>query len=156
MANFLANRFFLMVLVVLSIAVSLGIMFGEMTLIYDGLVSGQVSMAEDTLAVLFVGVGVLLEGREVFTEWIAKRSGEETSEEDEELGHQCGYYGMLILSIGLLIEIIDQALNFVETFPYVIVGVQLAINLPLNIYGIFLLGVVFIKLLKVKPENLML
>ncbi len=56
-------------------------------------------------------------------------------------------------SIGLLIEIIDQALNFVEHFPYVIVSVQLALNLPLNIFGIILLGVVASILLTSNPKN---
>jgi hypothetical protein len=103
---------------------------------------------EETLAVLFVGVGVLLEGREVFTSRISKTTGKAPANQDEELDEECAYYGMIILSIGLLIEIIDQFMTLIEHSPYVTFFLQFGINLPLNIYGIVLLIVISGKLLK--------
>jgi hypothetical protein len=153
----LAHRYFLFMITFLSAIISLRLLVREILFLLkveevDSL--EKLFLDEETLAVLFVGIGVLLKGREVFTGEASKVTGKERSSQDEELDDQCAYYGIMICSIGFLIEIVDQMMGFFVNSPYFSLGIQLGINFPLNIYGFVLLTIIAGKLLKYDPPKM--
>jgi hypothetical protein len=135
MAKLWINRKFLLLLTVIVIAVSLTMMLAQWRTLLSaaGLARVQAIIDnEETIALMLVGLGALLEGREVMSRWVG-------GPHDATLSEACEYYGFMILTVGLLIEISDQLAAVCESIPQLVLGLQFLVNLPLNIYAIGLL-----------------
>ena len=68
---------------------------------------------EETLALWLVGIGVLLEEREVVTN---KVYGDDHPPREEFLDHTCLHHGCGILLVGLGIEMIDQLFSMMHRY----------------------------------------
>lgn len=98
---------------------------------------------EQTISVMLVALGVLLEGRQLLLGWFCTEQ-EIQKEQDKNLA--CEYYGFIIMSIGLLIEIIDQFLTFTIKDSDWLLIVVFSINYPLNFYALIMLMTIGLKL----------
>lgn len=132
----LANRIFLL-LITLVVATIIGIlMFHELKLMLSELTPqmlAELKEDEEGIAILLVGFGVLLEGRHILRNWVAG-----TEVDTSETTHQCEYYGFILLSLGLFIEIFDQITNLIHS-PQFVLWTEILINYPINIYAMYLL-----------------
>lgn len=104
----------------------------------------EIFKQEQTVSIMLVGLGVLLEGRQLLLSWILNED-ELAVHKDKNLA--CEYYGFLIMSVGLLIEIIDQVLAFSITNTELLLFLVFSINYPLNLYALYLLISIGVKLL---------
>jgi hypothetical protein len=107
-------------------------------------ISHDIFKQEKTVSVMLVGLGVLLEGRQLLLSWIFN---EEELQVHNEKNLACEYYGFLIMSVGLLIEIIDQFLEYAITSSELLLVMEFCVNYPLNLYALYLLVSIGIKLM---------
>jgi hypothetical protein len=149
-SRLLANRYFLATLVFASALVILGLTVREILILLgkDGLHAVAIMDEEETVGVLLVGLGVLLEGRELWTRKFAgKREGESKF---GTLNFDCEFFGFHLLVLGLFIEVVDKLMTFVANQHWVIMILEYGVYLPLNLLGIWLLMRTFFQILTAK------
>ncbi|MFN0204654.1 MAG: hypothetical protein ACKVTZ_24275 [Bacteroidia bacterium] len=115
-AKFLANRWFMLFLTFVTLLLLFFLVFERVeTVLLTHNLNAYESLLEDgeTIAILLVGLGVVLESRETLLR--KSRQGEEDkSEEKAQWEHDLEYYGVLILVLGLLIEMGAQVIRFIN------------------------------------------
>lgn len=142
-AKLLANRLFLLFLTLVVTSLVSILMVHELHLFFAGHSEHtlmELKEDEEGIAILLIGFGVLLEGRHILQNWIAGEEVEATA-----TTHKCEYYGFILLSLGLFIEIFDQICNLIANNT-VTLWMEILINYPINIYAMFLLVKVFLIL----------
>jgi hypothetical protein len=143
---FAHRQFLLLISLVVSTIIAM-LMFHELQLMLSEHTLEhlhEIKEDEEGIAILLVGFGVLLEGRHILQNWVA---GQEV--ESSETTHQCEYYGFILLSLGLFIEIFDQITNLINN-PLFLFWTEVIVNYPINIYALFLLIKIMFAL--VDPE----
>lgn len=99
-------------------------------------------MEQETIGILLVSIGVVLEGREVFARHVFRVNDFDNMPEQDELNLACEYYGFYILVVGLLMETANQLSAVFEHQHNLVIAIQGLFNLPLNLLAIGLLFVV--------------
>lgn len=148
-AKYLSNSYVLALLTWVIVLLMGNIMVKEIFAIIHHIEGDQevykLFKQEQTISVMLVALGVLLEGRQLLLGWLYTED-EIQNEQDKNLA--CEYYGFIIMSIGLIIEIIDQFLEFtIQDSEWLLIAV-FCINYPLNLYALAMLITIGIKLLQ--------
>jgi len=148
-AKYLSNSYVLALLTWVIVLLMGNIMVKEIFAIIHHIEGDQevykLFKQEQTISVMLVALGVLLEGRQLLLGWLYTEE-EIQNEQDKNLA--CEYYGFIIMSIGLIIEIIDQFLAFtIQDSEWLLIAV-FSINYPLNLYALAMLITIGIKLLQ--------
>jgi len=148
-AKYLSNSYVLALLTWVIVLLMGNIMVKEIFAIIHHIEGDQevykLFKQEQTISVMLVALGVLLEGRQLLLGWLYTED-EIQNEQDKNLA--CEYYGFIIMSIGLIIEIIDQFLSFtIQDSEWLLIAV-FSINYPLNLYALAMLITIGIKLLQ--------
>jgi len=148
-AKYLSNSYVLALLTWVIVLLMGNIMVKEIFAIIHHIEGDQevykLFKQEQTISVMLVALGVLLEGRQLLLGWLYTED-EIQNEQDKNLA--CEYYGFIIMSIGLIIEIIDQFLAFtIQDSEWLLIAV-FSINYPLNLYALAMLITIGIKLLQ--------
>lgn len=148
-AKYLSNSYVLALLTWVIVLLMGNIMVKEIFAIIHHIEGDQevykLFKQEQTISVMLVALGVLLEGRQLLLGWLYSEE-EIQNEQDKNLA--CEYYGFIIMSIGLIIEIIDQFLAFtIQDSEWLLIAV-FSINYPLNLYALAMLITIGIKLLQ--------
>jgi len=147
LTRLLANRYVLALVVLCSLVVVVGLFVRELWILMgtNGLHAVAIEDEQETIGVLLVGLGVLLEGREL---WTRKFAGLEVSETTHgNLNFACEFYGFHLLVLGLLIEVLDQGMAFFSEYFVVVAIFEYGLYLPLNLLAICLLGVTLWQIL---------
>lgn len=150
-ANVLSHRLFLLVTTLFVTVLTAALMWQEVALFLahaDLHTLHQLKESEESIAILFVGFGMLLEGRHILQEWAAKPNEVAMTKTTE----GCEYYGFVLLAFGLFIEMVDQALSFVDS-AQIAIWLEILINYPMNIYGLYLLVRVMLMLANSELDN---
>jgi len=148
-AKYLSNSYVLALLTWVIVLLMGNIMVKEIFAIIHHIEGDQevykLFKQEQTISVMLVALGVLLEGRQLLLGWLYTED-EIQNEQDKNLA--CEYYGFIIMRIDLIIEIIDQFLSFtIQDSEWLLIAV-FSINYPLNLYALAMLITIGIKLLQ--------
>lgn len=141
-ARLLSHRYFLLsaTLLVITIVVILLLQELQLLLFHSWEDLHQVKSDEESIAILLIGFGVLLEGRQTLLNWAEKSNApsDKGAPSDGIVTHHCEYFGFLILTVGLFIEIVEQCVILFDE-PQVHLITELCINYPLNLCGLYLM-----------------
>lgn len=121
-AKFLANRWFMLFLTIINLLLIFFLFYERVEIMLKTFrMTAYESLLDDgeTIAILLVGLGVVLESRETLLRKSRQGSfmqqGDEfIDEEKAEWEHELEYYGVLILILGLLIEMLAQFIRFMN------------------------------------------
>lgn len=149
-ARLLSHRLFLLPLTFVVTVLIAILMYQELVLVlseHSWALLEQLKEEEESIAILLIGYGVLLEGRQTLLGW---------ANQDEslpsEMTHRCEYYGFVLLALGLFIEIVDQCIAFVPSYE-VAIWIELLVNYPMNLYAFYLLFQTLVTLSKVELDT---
>ncbi len=150
MAKLWIDRRFLLSLSAVVFIVSGALMTGQLRelLAGKGDLASVILDQDETIALMFVALGCLMEGRAPISEWLGRKSPE-----DEALNDTCEYYGFMILMVGLLVELLDQVLGILKLSGTALLGFEFAVNYPLNLYALGLLAAASYRILSPKPRE---
>lgn len=121
-AKFLASRFFLLLLTGASLLLLLLLTFDRVAqLVRMFRFPDYASSLEDsmTISTLLVGLGVVLEGRAVLLKKANQAHALVAGSLFHEVDEEFEYYGVFILILGVLLEIINQFIGFLNAHHYV-------------------------------------
>jgi hypothetical protein len=147
------HRHFLLFVTLLVLALTLTTVVQQILyLLNDGSIKNihQLMLTEASLSILFVGLGIVLDGRGILVSWANRVSDQQLHVEDSLLNHHCEYYGLLIAGVGLLIEVIDQVCKFFYDQDAVVMILHYGVSFPLNIAGLVMLSLITYKLIQSK------
>jgi uncharacterized membrane protein YidH (DUF202 family) len=105
---------------------------------------------EETLAILLIGFGVVMEGREIFSRKVKHMIKKKDFEEHHELNDISEYYGFILLVIGLFIEIVDQIARYAHNYENFVLFLEAGVNMALNGIAFIYIVAALIRIFKVK------
>ena len=150
------NRAFLLFPLFVITFVAVSVTFEEINFLskhFDDEAVKFIQKNEETLAILLIGFGVVMEGRENFSKKVLKLLDNETFSEQHELNEICEYYGFILLVVGLFIEIIDQIALYLHEYHTLVLILEAGVNLSLNFISIWFMMVAAYRIFKVEKTE---
>ncbi|MGF1578716.1 MAG: hypothetical protein ACFCD0_05070 [Gemmataceae bacterium] len=143
----LVSRTFLIVVSIIVLGSVFALTLNQLAIVFSKFQFDRAAVEdEETIGIFFIAFGVFLEGRELLALRVLHTDGEHESPEQEETNHICEYYGFVLLVIGLAIELVDQICRMIEGLTSTVLVLEVGINVPLNLWGVWLLFVTIYKL----------